>query len=241
MHPFNTYADPRMASAYARLEFPNTYFLAFRDIPKLIAEHVQGDQALDFGCGAGRSTRYLRCLGFTNIGVDISEDMIRLAREIDPEGDYRLIPDGSLGSFPEDTFDLVLSAFAFDNIPTMEKKVDLFRDFTRVMKPSGRMINLVSSPEIYLNEWASFTTKPFLAENRKAKAGDVVRIINTDIEDRRPVEDVLWPDEAYLETYRQAGLEALAVARPLAHRQDPYPWVNELRIAPWTIWVVGKK
>jgi SAM-dependent methyltransferase len=236
----NTYSDPRMAAAYARLEFPNTYFLAFRDIPRIIAEHVTGNLALDFGCGAGRSTRYLRHLGFNCVGVDIAADMIKLAQEIDPEGDYRLIQPGGLAELPEATYDLALSAFAFDNIPTGEKKVSVFRNLARLLKPSGRIINLVSAPEIYVNEWASFTTKDF-PENRFAKAGDVVRIINTDIEDKRPVEDILWPDEAYQETYRQAGLETVQTLKPLADKKEPYPWVNETRIAPWVIYVLKKR
>jgi ubiquinone/menaquinone biosynthesis C-methylase UbiE len=239
MDSFNSYADPNMAAAYARLEFPNTYYLAFRDIPQIIANHVQGSRAVDFGCGAGRSTRYLWHLGFSCTGVDISKDMIALARKIDPVGDYRLIPDGNLSPLPDENFDLVLSAFAFDNIPTMEKKVALFREIARVLKPSGRMINLVSSPEIYLHEWASFTTKDY-PENRLARVGDVVRIINTDIADKRPVEDILWPDETYRETYRQAGLEPVLTLKPLANEKEPYPWVNETRIAPWVIYVLKK-
>ncbi len=68
----NVYDDPERAAAYARLEFPGTYYLAFRDLPPIIAEHVRGRTALDFGCGAGRSTRFLKGLGFDAIGVDIS-------------------------------------------------------------------------------------------------------------------------------------------------------------------------
>lgn len=62
--PFsNVYDDTARARACAELEFPGTYYLAFRDIPALIARHVTGHRALDFGCGAGRSTRLLGDLG----------------------------------------------------------------------------------------------------------------------------------------------------------------------------------
>ena len=74
---------------------------------------------MDFGCGAGRSTRFLQKLGFDAIGVDISEDMLKKARELDPKGDYCLIQDGYLNQFKDDSYDLALSAFTFDNIPTM--------------------------------------------------------------------------------------------------------------------------
>ena len=82
----NVYADATRAEAYSRLDFPGTYFLAFRDLPEILGRHVTGRRAVDFGCGAGRSTRFVRRLGFDAVGVDISEDMVRKAREIDPAG-----------------------------------------------------------------------------------------------------------------------------------------------------------
>ena len=41
----NVYADAKRAQAYARLEFPGTYYLAFRDLPDLCRRHVGGFQA----------------------------------------------------------------------------------------------------------------------------------------------------------------------------------------------------
>ena len=72
----NVYSDEARASAYAELEFPGTYYLAFRDLPALIERYVPGGRALDFGCGAGRSSRFLQGLGFTVLGVDIAARML---------------------------------------------------------------------------------------------------------------------------------------------------------------------
>lgn len=241
IEPFrNVYEDARRAEAYAKLEFPGTYYLAYRDLPEIIRRHVTGTTALDFGCGTGRSTRFLAALGFHVVGVDISEDMLRHARALDPAGDYRLLGDRGLSDLGGAAFDFVLSAFTFDNIPTMERKIDLFRDLGGLLRGEGRIVNLVSSPEIYTHEWASFTTKDF-PENRAARTGDRVRIIVTDVEDRRPVEDVLWEDDAYREVYERAGLGAVATYRPLARASDPHEWVSEATVAPWVIYVLGSK
>jgi len=236
----NVYDDSKRAEAYSKLEFPGTYYLVYRDLPGIIFEHVKGRRAMDFGCGAGRSTRFLRKLGFDVIGVDISEDMIRKARELDRTGDYRLTKDDDFSQFENDAYDLVLSVFTFDNIPTMENKVRIFRELGRLLKDEGRIISVVSSPEIYVHEWASFSTKDF-PENRQAKSGDVVRIIQTDIEDKRPVEDIVWTDEYYQETYKRAGLELVKTYRPLAGENEPYEWVNETTIAPWVIYALKKQ
>ncbi|HLF19264.1 MAG TPA: class I SAM-dependent methyltransferase [Bacteroidota bacterium] len=236
----NTYADAGFANAYAALEFKNTYYLAYRDLPEIISKHVRGKKALDFGCGAGRSTRFLRKLGLEVVGVDISEQMLKKARELDLKGNYHLTEEGDFNQFPTETFDMALSAFTFDNIPTMKKKIRIFRELGRVLKPEGRFINLVSSPEIYTHEWASFSTKDF-PENKNARCGETVRIINTDVNDNRPVEDIIWPDGDYRKVHAEARLEIEQTYKPLAKGDEPYRWVNETQIAPWVIYVLRKK
>lgn len=234
----NTYADAQYAEAYARLAFPGTYHLAFRDLPAILAQHARGSRALDFGCGAGRSARFLRACGFEVIGVDVSEAMLRSAREQDPAGDYRLVPDGDLGCLADGAFDLVLSAFTFDNVPTRDRKLRIFRELRRVLRDSGVLVSIVSSPEIYTHEWVSFSTRDY-PENRSAVSGDTVRIVNLAVADRRPVEDVLWTDDAYREVYRAAGLDVVEAKRPLARGDEPWAWVSETTVPPWVIYVLA--
>ncbi len=239
MDTLNSYEDAKRAEAYARLEFPGTYYLAYRDLPEILSEHSGGRRAMDFGCGAGRSTRFLRKLGFEATGVDVAEDMIRKALEADPGGDYRLIREGGVSAAAGGPFDLVLCAFTFDNIPTADRKARIFGDLRCLLADAGTIVNLVSTPEIYTHEWASFSTKDY-PENRRAASGDRVRIVITDIDDSRPVEDFLWTDEDYREVYRRARLEAVRTHKPLAREDEPYEWVNETRIAPWAIYVLKK-
>jgi SAM-dependent methyltransferase len=236
----NCYDDLTRAEAYARLEFAATYYLAYRDLPQIFRQHIRGAEAIDFGCGTGRSTRFLRQHGFHAVGVDIAEEMLRKAREIDPGSDYRRIEDGDFSQFPAAACDLVLSMFTFDNIATREKKAALFGGLGKLLNRQGRMVSVVSAPEIYFHEWASFSTKDF-PENRSAKSGDVVKIIVTDHGDLRPVEDIIWTDVAYREVYDAAGLEVVSTYKPLATGREPYQWVNETRIAPWVIYVLQSK
>jgi SAM-dependent methyltransferase len=232
----NTYDDAAYAGAYARLEFPGTYYLAYRDLPAIVATHVAGRRALDFGCGAGRSTRFVRGLGFDAVGVDIAPDMVRQARDLDPAGDYRLLVAAGLDALPAQAFDLILSVFTFDNIPAAEKP-GILRGLAGRLAASGRIVILVSSPEVYTHEWASFSSRAF-PENRAARPGDVVRCVNTAIADARPAEDVLCPDAAYREAFAAAGLAVDATYRPLARGDEPIAWVNETTIAPWVIYVL---
>jgi SAM-dependent methyltransferase len=235
----NVYNDDARARAYSELEFPGTYYLAFRDIPGILARYVRGKTALDFGCGAGRSTRFLEAQGYETLGVDISEAMLRQAVERDPEGSYLLVSGTSLDNLGDRSFDLVFSAFTFDNIPVQAARVEILRQLRDRLTPRGRIVNLVSAPEIYINEWASFSTREF-PENRNAHSGEIVRITMLDVPDRRPVEDLLWTDADYRESFTLADLEIVAVHKPLGQPTDPHQWISETEIAPWTIYVLRR-
>jgi len=234
----NVYQDAARAAAYSKLEFDNTYYLAFRDLPELFARYASGKRALDFGCGTGRSTRFLKRLGFDATGVDIAEDMLQQARSSEPGGVYRLVANDDLTTL-DGSFDLVLSAFTFDNIPA-PRKLPLFQQLKRLLSAEGVLVNLVSSPEIYWHEWSSFSTAEYAAQNRKAQDGDTVLIITTDFEDRRPCADVLCTDAAYKDLYTRAGLEVIETRRPLAKGTEPYIWKSETTVAPWVVWVVRR-
>lgn len=250
----NCYEDATRAQAYATLEFKNTYHLAYRDIPAILGKHVRGRKSLDFGCGTGRSTRFLRQLGFEVTGVDIAKDMIRKARELDPSGDYRLIQSNNvqsnnvqrddvagddLSAFQSATYDLILAAFTFDNIAgkNNDNKRRILQDLGRLLNHEGKLVLIVSRPEIYTHEWASFSTKDF-PDNQLAKSGDKVRIIVTDHADPRPVEDILWTDKSYREVFKEARLRLLGKYEPLARGDEQYSWVSEVEIAPWAVYVL---
>ena len=126
----NCYDDEGYAAAYAKLEFPGTYYLAFRDLPGILSPAAHGTRALDFGCGAGRST-LSRPARFPCCGRGRCRRNGPARDSIDPIGDYRLVADGDLSTFANGCFDVILSAFTFDNVPGRQKKVALFSELRR--------------------------------------------------------------------------------------------------------------
>jgi len=233
----NVYEDQERARAYATLEFPGTYYLAFRDLPALIRSYKHGSRALDFGCGTGRSTRFLGKLGLNVIGADISQAMLDQARVLDPSGEYYLIRDNIADEFAPDSFDVILAAFTFDNMPT-EAKANALTRLRILLAADGCLLLVVSSAEIYFNEWASFSTRDF-SENRNARDGDRVRIVMLDVADRRPVEDIFCTDAHYRSLFESAGLRVLDVHGPLATGEEATRWISETTTAAWTIYVLG--
>ena len=126
--------------------------------------------------------------------------------------------------------------FHLRNVPT-DLKGTLFRGLRGLLAVGGRIVNLVSAPEIYVHEWTSFSTEDF-TENASARTGDVVRIRMLDVPDSRPVEDVFWTDDDYRDVYSSARLTVLETHRPLGKPSDPFDWVSESRVSPWAIYVL---
>ena len=235
----NSWGNQTRAESYSRLEFPNTYYLAYRDLPEIIARHVTVNQAVDFGCGTGRSTRFLKRLGFNVTGIDISQDMLDIAKKFDISGNYQLVTNGNYEHLGVGQFDLVQCIFTFDNIPGWENRTNILKGLGKLLNRTGKILCLDSTPELYTNEWASFTTKEF-PENLNAKTGDIVRDIMLDIDDRRPVEDIFWTVADYHKLFNLAGLAIEATFKPLGHENEPFEWISEKAIAPWMIFVLKK-
>jgi SAM-dependent methyltransferase len=233
----NIYEDADYAGAYAALDWSGTYFLVRRDLPGILAAHVGGRRALDFGCGTGRSTRLLTACGFDVTAVDVSAAMVERARAIDPTGRYLLIRDDDLDRVDGD-FDLVLAAFPFDNIPNAQK-APLLGALARRLAGAGRLVNIVSSPEIYTREWTSFSTLAY-PENANARDGDVVRIVAREFARGQPAEDILCGPDCYRDVYQRSELEVVATYRPLGRTDDGWPWISEMDAPPWVIDVLKR-
>ena len=69
----------------------------------------------------------------------------------------------------------------------------------------------------------------------------MVKIVTTDYSDARPVEDVIWKHEDYLQLFSDSGLEMVCVERPLAVGGEGVDWKSETRIAPWAIYLLKRQ
>ena len=162
-----------------------------------------------------------------------------MATSADPKGNYQLSRDGDLTGLETGKFDLILSAFAFDNIPDIAKRSDLLAGLQRLLRDGGRILLLGSTRDNYLHEWVSFTTRDF-PRNRHALSGDTVRIVMKDVEDKRPILDLVWFHEDYLHLFARSELDLIAHYTPLGRETEPYKWQTKTSIAPWFIYVLGK-
>src|ERR1700733_12451707 len=97
-------------------------------------------KALEIGCGPGRLMRPMSRHFVEIHGVDVSDEMIALAREKlrDIPNAHPHATDGaSLGRFPDDSFDFVYSYAVFQHIPSRDVVYQYLREVRRVLKVGG--------------------------------------------------------------------------------------------------------
>jgi len=100
---------------------------------------VQGQRVLDLGCGTGRYCALLSKRGAAVVGLDPSLGMLEQARrKVTPFQHFEL-HQGTIEEmgFPQEHFDLVLSALTLNHLPDLESPL---REAARVLKSGGRMI-----------------------------------------------------------------------------------------------------
>jgi len=111
-----------------------------RELKRLPPGHWRARRALEIGCGLGRLMLPLaHCFGEIH-GVDVSDEMVRLAREKlreVPHAHVHLNSGGDLAAFADDSFDFVYSYAVFQHIPTREVVFSYLCEARRVLKPGG--------------------------------------------------------------------------------------------------------
>ncbi len=101
---------------------------------------LQGKRVLDIGCGIGGPAFLLAgTYGANVLGTDLQPHLIKIANEraeklgLAEQTDFRVVEPGPL-SFPDDSFDCVVSSGAFTQI---EDKLGMFKEVLRVLKSGG--------------------------------------------------------------------------------------------------------
>jgi len=113
---------------------------------------IPGEKVLDLGCGNGRFYELTKEKKVSYIGVDISEKLIKIAKERYPEVKF-LTADALNLPFPNNYFDKVYAIALLHHIPSKEYRLKVLEELKRVLKEEGLL---------FLTVWN-------LLKNKKAK------------------------------------------------------------------------
>lgn len=100
----------------------------------------KGMKVLDVGCGTGNFSIKLAKMGCEVVGIDVSEEMLKVAEAKAREEGlnikfYKM--DAHQMEFEDNTFDGVLSVTAFEFLKEPEKAIE---EIFRVLKPNGQLL-----------------------------------------------------------------------------------------------------
>lgn len=101
---------------------------------------LSGKDVLEYGCGAGRWVDFFTRRGARWAGVDISPDMLTMARERHDDVRAELVDDGRI-PFDDDAFDLVYSVTVVHHNDYVSQQA-ILREMLRVLRPGGRLVML---------------------------------------------------------------------------------------------------
>ena len=103
-----------------------------------------GTRLLDVGCGSGLLAELAAARGSQVAGVDITPELLAIARERVPAGDFR-DADMSVLPFPDGSFDAVTGVNSFQFAPD---PAQAFAAAAQVLRPGGRLVAAVfAEPE----------------------------------------------------------------------------------------------
>jgi SAM-dependent methyltransferase len=181
-----------------------------------------GTRVLDCGCGAGRFARMAADRGASVAGIDAAEELIEIAAERTPEGDFR-VGDLEALPWPEDSFDVVtgFSAFQFadDKVRALTEARRVSRGQVAVVIPSRVSesgITLVFKPLFPFfppEALESMKHSGMFALSEPGKLEDVLAAAGLTVKEDDEIESLIVFDDAAgaLRAFVGAGPTALAI------------------------------
>lgn len=107
-----------------------------------LLETKKGEIIVDLACGQGFFAREFAKLGTRVIGIDISSELIDVARK-DKSVEYHVSRAHKLDFLKNESVDKVLAILSLQNIENVQ---EVFREVSRVLKPKGKLFIVLNHP-----------------------------------------------------------------------------------------------
>lgn len=130
--------------------------------PKMreLADTVEeGNSILDLGCGNGRLLEAFKGKNIKYLGLDNSEELIRLAKKNYPDKEFRVADAVNLESISEDNFDYIFCLAVLQHIPSRDLRCQSLVQMRNKLAPQGKIVISV------WNLWKNKKYRPLLLKN----------------------------------------------------------------------------
>jgi len=219
------------ADAYGSLGIAgSSYEVGFDALAEMLGD-LTGTTWLDFGAGAGRSSRFLRHLGAAFVlGVDHNFSMAKRAKlQHCPHVAYAAI--GQTIPVANDSMDGAISCNVYIEMPSRHAMETASAEIYRVLKPGSRFFVMTANPLSIGHEFKNFTNPEPVGN--LASGSRVPCVIKTP-EGVVRVGDFYWTQDDYENVLQSVGFAVCAADTPISSR-DYFIGMNESIIGPFLI------
>ena len=210
-----------------------TGLLAFKGLNKVLSKEKKGINALDFGCGIGRSSRFLKRRGYNVHGVDISKKLLSQARKKNDGIEYIHLSDLTNKERPHQ-YNLILLSFVLMEIPSKDEITDILIKLKKFLTKNGEIIIITASNNFYTSNWLSIDTN--YLQNKQALSGDVVKVYLRDY--NLEINDYLWLEQDCESCFEKADLNVINKTALLGSNDDNKNWKDEYVKSPFIIYTL---
>ena len=112
--------------------------------------------ALEVGCGAGRVSEFIAHDFHGLLAVDVSREILRIARKRVPAGNVLWLCNDGMGLKPvaDNSVDFIFSLSVFQQIPDAETIAGYVEEAGRTLKPGGWLVfQVMNHPHLSLGRW----------------------------------------------------------------------------------------
>jgi len=123
----------------------------------------EGSKVLDLGCGWGRVLKPVMDMGASCVGLDISENMLRLSEKHLTNNNHLPVlirGDGTMLPFRNNSFDIIYSLLVLQHLSKRNGK-EVFKEVERVLKSTG--IAYIRIPSRFAPENLLFSLLQFIS------------------------------------------------------------------------------
>ncbi len=203
-----------------------TYEIGYDCVRELLDGRISGKVFLDFGCGTGRSTAFLKELGAGYVyGVDHDQNMIDLALATNLDGaEFLFIADTI--PLPDESVDGAVSLTVFVEIRTIDAMRRACSEVARVLRRGSLFIVMSISPMAFGHTFRNFG----YPATERLHSGAITSAIVAAPGGQFSIDDTYWTEDDYRGALSQAGFTVAAIDYP--RPRDISAWATDEATVP---------
>ncbi len=238
----STYTDNEFLEKYKKTPLLHPY-VVFPAFHRALGD-VKNKRILDLGCGSGDFSHSLCEQGADVTGVDISSKWIDICKK--EYGDVKnlefFVADGSdLNQLPDNNFDFVVMNMVLLNVPEIDKVEKIFKEVSRVLKRSGRLIFSDLHPLALMIQNTSCESQTYLPGFSYFKDGSEYRS-KVKLIDGSEMEfgDIHWTLETYTRFLSDSDMRVCRIIEPQPVK-EAHSFLKDYKIPEHIIFVCDKR